>query len=66
MREILGDLQNLKDLKVELEVFLRMNKMTLKEFCSKYNFEIYYLEKVINGLIRPSQYFIQKVLEKCK
>ena len=66
MKEIICKSQSIEALKIQVGIFLKTNKISLKDFCQKFGIEKYYLEKVMGGLIRPSEYFIQKVLEKCK
>lgn len=55
-----------KTLRMQLQVFCKANNITFDEFCLKNGIEKYYLEKVINGLIRPSEYFTQRILEMIK
>ena len=47
----------------EIIFYCKFNKITLEEFCVKYGFEIYYLKKVMAGLIRPSEYFLDRIIK---
>ena len=55
-----------KTIKLEVELYCELNKISLRDFCQKFGFEEYYLEKVIKGYIRPSQYFVDRIIRSVK
>lgn len=55
-----------KTIKLEVELYCELNKISLKDFCQKFGIEKYYLEKVMKGYIRPSQYFVDRIIRSVK
>ena len=55
-----------KTIKLEVELFCELNKISLRGFCQKFGFEEYYLDKVMKGYIRPSQYFLDRIIRSVK
>lgn len=51
---------------MEIKLYCELNDIDFKEFCFQFGFDEYYLAKVIQGLIRPSEYFTQRVLKMMK
>lgn len=60
----LHEMSNL--LLTEIKFYCDLNDIDFKEFCFQFGFDEYYLGKVIKGLIRPSEYFTQRVLKMMK
>lgn len=55
-----------KMLLLEIGLYCKENDIDFREFCLNFGFDEYYLQKVIIGLIRPSNYFTQSVICRLK
>lgn len=56
--------QSIIVLKATIYTYCKVYQVTLDEFCQKFKIEKYYLEKVLNGLLRPTEGFVNRFINE--
>jgi len=56
--------QSIVILKADIYTYCKMYQVSFDEFCQKFKIEKYYLTKVLNGLMRPTEGFVNRFMSE--